>query len=63
MIIFQISIFNVSRERIEKTRENIEEQIKTHPHFVVLPPDVTVTYCSETGPAEVIIRKENEDDQ
>ena len=63
MIVFQFSIFNVSREYTEKIRKNIEEQIKTHPHFVVLPPEVKVNYYPETGPAEIVIRKENEDDQ
>lgn len=63
MIIFQIGTFKISEEHADKIRKDIEEQIKTHPHFVILPPEVTVNYYPETGPAEVIIRKEHEDDK
>lgn len=58
MIIFQFRISNMSREQMEKKKNDIEEQLKTHPHFVVLPAEIMVNYYPETGPADVIIRKE-----
>ena len=62
MIIFQFA-FRATNEYKDKMRKDIEEQIKTHPHFVIVPADISTKYYPETGPAEIVIRKEHEDDK